>query len=315
VLGAGPAGVLATLFDNAPPASAAATRCAANWKEEPILLEFFYSRGARLTVNVVSSGCSQPVAFLAGQARRLDETLADYLTAATANYFFPGHGTPDLFGDSASQASRTAASLGFSLQFGGEEIDPHVPAGVVLLQDPPAGGGRNFGEIDVVLSAHVAPACSNGELALNYYGGGVGMGNDFGAILIRDFGPKPCLLQGPIGIVGTDADGKDVTHRLSYPVAPGLVLSPRAQRVPVGEEPPVGEVVGELGLSADYRDGPYPPSDLCGDHEVIPRLWRLSFPSGTVTLRNASRDPDYPAYSSLITCNGELDTAATVTAE
>jgi len=206
--------------------------------------------------------------------------------------------------------------LGLSVQFEGEEIDPHVSADVVLLQNPLAGEGRVFGkEIDVVMSAHVAPACSSGELTLNYYGGGLGMGNDFGTIFIRDVGPKPCLLQGPIGIVGTDAGGKDVTHHLSYPVAPGLVLSSRAQRVPVGEEPPVGEVVGELGLSADYRDGPYPPSYLCGDHEVIPRFWRLSFPSGTVTLRNASTGNGYPLVPSLITCNGDLNPGGTVAAE
>lgn len=316
VLGTGPAVALATLFDSALPASVVAARCAASWKEEPILLEFFYPRAKRVAVKVVSSGCPQPVAFLAGQARRLDETLADFLTGATANYFSPGHGTPDLYGDSVSQVTRTATRLGLSVEFEGEEIDSHVPADVVLLQNPLAGGGRVFGkEIDVVMSAHVAPACSIGELALNYYGGGVGMGNDFGMILIRDVGPKPCLLQGPIGIVGTDATGKDITHRLRYPVAAGLVLSSRAQRVPVGEEPPLGEVIGELGLSAEYRDGPYPPSYLCVGHDVTPRFWRLSFPFGTVTVRNASRDPGYPAYSSLLTCNGELNPPGTVAAQ
>jgi hypothetical protein len=256
------------------------------------------------------------VVFLAGQARRLDETLAVFLTAAMGDYLFPGHGTPDLFGDSASQASRTAASLGFSLLFSGEEIDPHVPSGVVLLQDPLAGnGGVGDKQIDVVMSAHVEPACTIGELALNYYGGGVGMGNDFGTILIRDVGLRPCLLQGPIGVVGTDAAGKDVTHRLSYPVAARLVLSSRAPRVPIGKEPRVGEVVGELILSAEYRDGPYPPSYLCVGHYVIPSFWHLSFPSGTVTVRNASRDPAYPAYSSLFTCKGELNAPGTVVAE
>ncbi len=303
VLGAGPAGALATFFDGSPPVNAVATRCATSRTKEAILLEFFYPRGARRAVEVVSTGCPQPVAFLAEQPRRLDETIAGFLTAATANYFTPGHGTPDLFGDSVSQASRTAARLGFSLQFEGEEADPHVRAGVVLLQNPLAGGAKVFGgQIDVVMSTRVALACRAGELALDYYGGGPGTGNDFGTILVRDVGPRPCLLPGPIGVVGTDADGHDVTHRLSYPVAPGLVLSSRAPRVPIGEEPPLGEVVGELGLSAEYRDGPYPPSYLCVGHYVIPRFWRLSFLFGTVTVRNASRDPGYPAFSSLLTC-------------
>lgn len=315
-LGPGPAGVLATLFDSAPRANAAASRCAASRTEEAILLEFFYPHEERVAVEVVSAGCSQPVAFLAGHARRLDETVAGFLTAATANYFTPGHGTPDLFGESVSQASRTAKRLGFSLQFGGEEIDPHVPADVVLLQNPLAGGAKVFGkQIDVVMSAHPASACSTGELALNYYGGGAGAGNDFGTILIRDVGSKPCLLRGPIGVVGTDAAGRDVTHRISYPVSPGLVLSSRAPRVPVGVEPPVDEVVGELILSAEYRDGPYPPSYLCVGHYVIPTFWRLSFSSGAVTVRNASRDPGYPAFSSLRTCKGELNSPGTVAAE
>jgi hypothetical protein len=316
VLGARPAGVLATLFDDAPPASAVAARCAASWKQEPILLEFFYPRGTRLAVKVVSSGCPQPVVFLAGRALRLDETLASFLTAATANYFSPGHGTPDLFGDSATQATRAATRSGLSVEFGGEEIDPHVPADVVLLQNPLAGGKRVFGnQIDVVMSAHVAPACTTGELALNYYGGSVGLGNDFGTIFIRDVGPKPCLLQGPIGIVGTDAAGKDVTRRFSSPVTPGLVLSSATPKVRAGYQPPLGEVVAELGLSADYRDGPYPPSYTCGEHEVIPSFWRLGFPSGTVTLRNASTSGVRGLIPSLITCNGDLTPPGTVAAE
>lgn len=122
-------------------------------------------------------------------------------------------------------------------------------------------------------------------------------------------------MHGPIGIVGTDTAGEEVTYKLSYPVAPGLAFSSQAPRVPVGEGPPLGEVVGELGLSAPYRDGPYPPSYLCVGHDVTPSFWRLSFPTGTMTVRNSSRDPSYPAYLNLLTCKGESNAPGTVVAE
>jgi hypothetical protein len=160
--------------------------------------------------------------------------------------------------------------------------------------------------IERIASGDIQP-CRASVLALAYYGNGVGTGFDFGTILIRDTGESPCLLPGPIGVVGTSVSGKPDTVELSYPVPAALKLSAGEPRIPVGGRPSPGEVVAEMILSAEYRDGPFPPTGMCTKHYVIPAVWHLTFLDGSATVRNASRDPGYPSYSSLITCQGRLN--------
>jgi hypothetical protein len=85
--------------------------------------------------------------------------------------------------------------------------------------------------------------CSPTDLALDYYGGGGAIGNDFGMIRIRDTAGAPCLLRGPIVVTGANVAGHVVTRAVSYPVVSDLVLSAHAARVPVGEVAPQGEHV------------------------------------------------------------------------
>jgi hypothetical protein len=44
-----------------------------------------------------------------------------------------------------------------------------------------------------------------------------------------------------------------------------------------------------------------------------PARWQLGFRDGTATIANASNDDSYPAFSSLITCEGELNTPQPIT--
>jgi hypothetical protein len=164
----------------------------------------------------------------------------------------------------------------------------------------------------VVTPTRTAPACRTSQLTLNYDGGGPAVGNDFGTIIIRDTSAKACLLLGPITVVGSDTANHLVTRSLRYPVARGLVLSPEAGRIALGASPPTGEIVAAVTLGAEYRDGPYPPADLCTRHQVIPAEWHITLPDGSALVPNASRDPHYPAFSSLITCQGELNTPSPV---
>jgi len=140
----------------------------------------------------------------------------------------------------------------------------------VLLQYPPPGAGAIGAEIDVVMSTRRAPTCHTSQLALDYRGDGAGAGSDSATIVIRDTSSTSCLLQGPIEVKGVNAADRPVTDSLGYRVARALVLSPEAARLPATGAPAAGEVIGELQLSAEHRDGPYPPSYLCAEHHVVP---------------------------------------------
>jgi len=156
------------------------------------------------------------------------------------------------------------------------------------------------------------PACTVAELALDYQGDGAGAGSDFGTIWIRDVAAQPCLLRGPVELTGIDRAGKAVTYTVTYPVHEGPALSPKAVRVPIGTTPAPGKVVGALLLSAEYRDDPSSLNGLCEQNRVVPAHWRLSLPGGALIVANSSHDPAFPAYSSLLTCRGELNTPSPI---
>jgi hypothetical protein len=315
VLTAGPASALAALIDAEPRAGTTSTSCSALGETNSVLLHFSYQSGSGAEVEAVAHGCLQPMALVSGQTRLLDDTLSEYLIASGISYGLPGPGAPDLYGDDLSTATRAATKAGFTIGFGGEEIDTHQRAGAVLLQFPPAGESDIGNQIQVITAAHREPACVIGSIAAEYYGGGAGAGNDFGSIDIRDVGAQPCLLQGPVKVVGTDAAGHPVTQAITYPVAPALVLSPHGNAIPVGGTVPLGEVVAVVQIAAEYRDDSSSPDGLCTEHQIVPALWQLIFSDGVEVVMNASDDPGYPAFSSLVTCRGELDAPTTVAAE
>ena len=162
-------------------------------------------------------------------------------------------------------------------------------------------------------SRDIAP-CRAQHLSLTYYGGGAGAGNDFGAIQIRNVGGEPCQLLGPIQLIGLDRHGNPVTQALTYAVGSNLNLSPRAAAHPPGQ-PPTGDVTASLSVAAYYRDDPSSPNGLCQQRRVIPALWRVRFRDGSRNVANASIDLGYPAFSSLITCGGQLDTPSPISTE
>lgn len=166
----------------------------------------------------------------------------------------------------------------------------------------------------VAVGASGTADCRPHDLGLTYEGGGPGAGNDFGTIVIRDVQMLRCQLVGPIVVVGTTRGGRAVTTSVSYTVPAGLVLSAAAPPVPAGGAPPVGEDVAQLVVSAEYRDGPFPPSYLCKGHYVIPARWSLTLPGGVVNVVNASRGDMYRGFGSLVTCEGRLNLASGVDA-
>lgn len=160
----------------------------------------------------------------------------------------------------------------------------------------------------------VVNACVFDDLALDYYGGGGATGNDFGTIRVRDIAASPCLLRGPVVVTGVDAAGHAVTHAVSYPVVPGLVLSAHARRVPVEKVAPPGEAVANISMDAHYRDDPASPDGLCSAHRVVPSVWELAMGGETKRVQNASYDPRNPTneFASLVTCYGEINTPESI---
>ncbi len=303
VLGAGPAIALVTALRNAAVADAASAVCDALMPG--VLMQFSFAGQPQVNVPLVSYGCSQDVAFVNGQPRVIDVDISDTIEAGAGSYLMSGAAVPDLYGKSITDAETTAAQAGASVDFGGQLIDPAVPAGTVVLQYPPAGAGQDgpASQIDLIIAVPAAPNCQSAQLAIDYYGGGPGGGGDFGSIRIRDITDQPCTLAGSVDLVGTDKAGHAVTTTLTYPIQQPVVLSADAPRVTAGQDAPLGEVAPYLTLGANYTDA----GGLCVAREVIPASWRLSIGDGTLTVPNASNDPDFPQFSSLLTCGGALD--------
>jgi hypothetical protein len=154
--------------------------------------------------------------------------------------------------------------------------------------------------------------CQPHALALSYYGGGPGAGNDVGTVVIANTSGSACTIAGPVRLVGLSAAGRPDTNDISAAVAPNMVLTAHGTFPAVGYGFPAGLTDAALTLIAEYRDDP-PGGGLCTAHEVIPASWRLTFPDGIRrTVTNRGDHPAYPHFGSLITCRGRLGTSTTI---
>jgi hypothetical protein len=277
-----------------------------------VLMQFSFPGQRQVDVPLVSYGCSQHEAFVHGQARIIDVDIADTIEASAGSYLLTGTSVPDLYGKSITDAETTGAQAGASVDFGGQLIDPAVAAGTVVLQYPPAGGGQHgpVTQIDLIIAEPATPNCQTAQLAIDYYGGGPSGGGDFGSIRIRDTTDQPCTLSGSVRLVGTDKTGHAVTTTLTYPIEQPIVLTPDAPRATLGQSPPLGEVAPSLTVGANYTDA----GGACVAREVVPATWRLSLADGTLTAPNVSDDPNFPEFSSLLTCGGALDNSIPIRA-
>jgi hypothetical protein len=152
-----------------------------------------------------------------------------------------------------------------------------------------------------------AAPCTWRQLAMTYYGGGAGMGNDFGLIRLRNIAQAPCTLTGPIGLVGLNPTGTDDTMKLIYHTPNALTLTARTARMADGHQAPATSTVAARQIEAEYRDQPHgSPTGLC-TKRVIPARWRVTLATGSATIANADRSDPFIAFRRLLTCAGELD--------
>jgi hypothetical protein len=314
---------LAAIINGGLPVTRYARRCDRRRGRLPFsqALVFAYRGGRRVTAAISYTDCSLAIAGAGARAVMLaDRVQSDLFFLASLSRHPHGPRTPDLTGRTIRAAAAAAAASRWSLYVDGAAIDRAAQPGTVIFQTlpagvPDAGPGK---DINVVLAARPAPACTAGQLALSYLGGGAGAGNDFGSVVVRDDSPRPCTLSGPLRLVGTGKAGRPVTQRVTFPVAGVAELSPAtgpvSQRITVGGSPRSaarGAFVGALALQAEYRDGPASVDHgYCEPLWVIPAAWRVTLPDGyALTVANADRTnpPGFGGSSGgLVTCRGEL---------
>lgn len=171
---------------------------------------------------------------------------------------------------------------------------------ITLLVAGCAGAGTRGSErIAHAPVARTSAPCKAGQLALSYRGGEPATGNDFGTLLVRDRSGRACTLPGQLRVTGLNAAGRPVTNTVRF----------RLDRVHSGE------LVGELGLQAEYRDGPATVDNgFCMPLWVIPAIWRVRLPDGhAITVPNADPSNSFKLAPSggLVTCRGKLARQAT----
>jgi hypothetical protein len=321
VLGRSAAVGLAALVDSAgnPTPNVRACVRPANRLPSAQFLVFGYASGPVIRVTVEQFTCELAVVTANRRSGVLTSLVASDLLAVT---MVSGHArgprTPGLLGMSAARAVAAARHRGFTVYFDGSAIDPAARTGTVIFQSLPAGLPDNGPgrQVDVFTAVRQSPPCTAGQLALSYLGGEPATGNDFGTLLVRDRSGHSCALPGPLRVTGLNAAGFPVTTSATFPLDGTTVLSPGARPVArqsgngklSGMVP--GELLGVIGLQAEYRDGPATVDNgLCTPLWVTPAIWRVALPDGQA-MRTANADPSNSfklvPSGGLVTCRGRL---------
>jgi hypothetical protein len=302
LLGAYAADALAVVINEAPPGNDLTKQCAAVAPE--VVLLFGYTFREEVAVDVVEFGCPRSLAYLGKHARVLDATLTSTLVAMAglAGARLPGAPAPDVEGLPLMQADRVAAARGFAAGDGGEEIDPFVKFGSVLLQYPSAGFPGIGHQLDLVIAVSPEPTCSSADVVFQYVGGGaVNSFQDLGSIIVRDVSRRACLFPSTVKATGLNVAGKPVTRTITAAVGlitdlglqqSLLVLSPRANMFVAGQVP-LSEMLGQLSLTGD----------TCANHRLVPASFLLRFATGRAVVANAGSLPGDEL--SLVMCHGK----------
>jgi hypothetical protein len=314
-LAASTARTISTLLADETPAGATVLRCV----DAPpdVLLRFEYPNAAPVVVAMVDQKpCPTDLVYVRRHSYVISSNLAGYLFFdASAGDVGTSGPRLDLEGMSVDSARRLARRNHVELVVDGEERDPAVPVGTVLLQSPAPNVGEDAGQLEVLIATRDEPTCAPAQLTLDYYGGGMGAGSDFGTIRIRDTSRLACRVSGPIELQGVDGTGQTDTQELTYSVGANLDLTPDAAHVPDGQSPPPGTVIGAVLISAEYRDDPSSPDGSCAAHTIVPATWRLTIGTAVLTVGNDEHEaPARGLDRQLLTCRGELNRPQAVTA-
>ena len=302
LLSAYAANALAVLINEAPQGGPLTKRYAAHSPDDVLL--FGYSSRDEVVVDIVGFGPLRSLAYLGGHARVLDSPLTIDLDA-TAGSTGSSPLAPDVEGMPLVEAGRVATAKRFAAGVGGEELDPFVRFGSVLLQDPPAGFRGIGSQLDLIIAVGREPPCSSSDLVFQYVGAEpMNFLYDMGSVVVRDVSPRACRFPNTVMATGLNAAGKPVTRTVPVGVilttdtgwddqSSLIVLSPRANPyVGGGDQVPLSEMLGTLPLTGGS----------CAKDGLDPASFLLRFPGGRAIVPNVSSLPD---EGSLVMCNGE----------
>lgn len=150
------------------------------------------------------------------------------------------------------------------------------------------------------------PLCQARQLAIQFTAGGLGGGNVFGALFVRNVSSTACALQGKVGFQALDASGRRIAASgMSQAETLSLVvLPPHTPPLAHGAQPTSGAYL-TFSVMGAYRDDPNPPNDLCPTaNEVTPAQFALSV--GGVSLQVANDDPAGYQFKSIDGCDGRI---------
>ena len=204
-----------------------------------------------------------------------------------------------------------AALLLASACTSGHEAPPLTATRVSAAQrssgDVTPGGG-----VTASASSSIQPTgCVASGLAVRYYSGDPGAGNDIGSIVLANTTSRPCNLTGPLRVVGLDRVGGPVTNELTLSVQNQLVLTSRGYFPPAGEAFPATLRDAWIRVVAAYRDDPI-TGGLCAPHAVIPAIWKVTFPNGAALSVVNKGVEMVPGFAGLVTCRGRIGTTGQI---
>lgn len=149
-----------------------------------------------------------------------------------------------------------------------------------------------------------AAHCVSGQLDGRFVGGGFGMGNDFGELLIWNPSNRPCSLQGPVTFAAHYADGSvDRNATVNRPISRKASKLPRRMAAPRDGQGRSRYVV--VSLMGPERDDPTRPNGGCrAQDEAHPATLRVHI--GQVTIGANNNDAMAAQVSSIYGCHGAI---------
>ena len=220
---------------------------------------------------------------------------------------------PNLIGLTLQRAAMVLPAVNglAQIQVTAEVVSGSVTPETIVAQSPAPGTTAPGAEVTIAVPP--SRPCNGAQLTVTYQGGGVGTGNDFGTIVVRNTSAAWCVFAGPVGVVGLDRGGRADTQRVTYPVPTPLTLSPRAPIPTHGQPPALTDIEALVEIAADYRDGPQ-ANGLCDTMQVIPTRWQLTLPIDIVlSAQNDDPTNEPAAFQEFHTCRGQMDNPMPIT--
>jgi len=160
-----------------------------------------------------------------------------------------------------------------------------------------------------------AAPCTPRDLRLSYRGGGLGTGNDFGEIVVRDVGVTPCALSGSVSVqalrtpngplITIYGGGTNLRGPSTFPA--GLILTPNAPP-DVGTTPlPTNVTEAAISLQGGERDDPKTGAMCATSDEVTPGDWKVEMAGSTFVVANRQEPPGPDGPAGLFACRANFN--------